>query len=354
MKKVLMVGNDQTVKGGITTVITQFLEYDWANKNIDFKFIPTYVEKNDIIKLLFFVIACIRIFLSMVLWRPDVIHIHMSYKGSFFRANFIQNMSLKFKIRVIVHLHGSEFKKWYNLCDAKKQEKIKGFLKKCDYLIVLGNEWKKNIMEIEPNTKIIVLNNTIKIPELQTKWNDKKFNILFMGVLIERKGVSDLLDAVDLIDDELKSKIQVTIAGTGKEEKLLKQKCSDLKLDNYINFAGWIDEKEKKKIYLDTQLLVLPSYNEGLPMAILEAISYGIPVVATNVGDISFAVENDINGYLISPHDIEGLKNKIIDVVTKGENNWKKLSENSRTIAIDKFSSDKYMNEFVKLYNEEK
>ncbi len=131
-------------------------------------------------------------------------------------------------------------------------------------------------------------------------------------------------------------------------------------IDSYINVrinANMLDDKAEvyyTEILKQYQLLVLPSYNEGLPMAILEAISYGIPVVATNVGDISFAVENNINGYLISPHDIEGLKNKIIDVVTKGENNWKKLSENSRTIAIDKFSSEKYMREFTKLYIKER
>lgn len=352
MKKVLMVGNDQTVKGGITTVITQFLQYDWKNEDIDFKFVPTYVEKNNIIKILFFIKAYIKIFFLMLIWNAEVIHIHMSYKGSFFRARAIQNMAMKFKIKVIIHLHGSEFKKWYDLSRLSQQRKIREFLRKCDVLIVLGKEWEKNILEIEPTTKITILNNAIEIPKCIAKWNDNKFNILYMGVLIERKGISDLIDAVYLIDNKLRNNIQVVIAGVGKEEKKLKQKCIDLKLEDCIKFIGWINENEKEEIYLNTQLLVLPSYNEGLPMAILEAISYGIPIIATDVGDISTAVENNFNGYLILPHDIENLKNKIVDVYKRGNNNWNMLSANSRSIAIEKFSIKKYMNKFIDLYKE--
>ena len=195
MRKILMIGNDLSVKGGITTVINQILDYEWKKENIELKFIPTYIEKNNFMKVIFFIIAYIRIFFYLIFWKPDKIHIHMSYKGSFIRASFIQKLSKSFKINIIVHLHGSEFKKWFNSLDRKKQEKVKAFIKETDTFIVLGKRWNDVIQEIEPKARIRIINNATPIPENSTYYNIP-FTILFLGVLIKRKGISDLIDSI--------------------------------------------------------------------------------------------------------------------------------------------------------------
>ena len=110
--KVLMLGNDPSVKGGITSVISQLLAHDWNSEGIDMKFIPTYVETNNVRKILFFAKALRRINKELKTNKPDVVHMHMSYKGSFTRKFFLHKLCKKNNIPDIIHLHGSEFKKW--------------------------------------------------------------------------------------------------------------------------------------------------------------------------------------------------------------------------------------------------
>lgn len=347
-----MVGNDKSVHGGITTVINQLKSYNWKEKKIKLDFIPTYIDKNILIKAIFFLIAYVKIFFYILIKRPDIIHIHMSYKGSFTRAYFIKNLSSFFKVKSVIHLHGSEFKKWYEQeCNIKKKEKVKRFLRECDAIIVLGKEWKKRILEIEPLSKVIVINNTVKIPNEKSQYNNKKFNVLFLGVLIKRKGVYELIQAINELNKKINlDNVKFFIAGNGIEEETLKLETKKNKIDKYIDFMGWINEEKKKELLKKSQLLVLPSYNEGLPMAILEAISYGIPVVATNVGDVSEAVENGKNGYLIEIGNVKQLTETMHKMIKTSKEEWEKFSNYSRNLAIHKFSDNKYFRNIERLY----
>ena len=83
--RVLLVGNDPSVKGGITSVITQILSHDWKSENIDMTFIPTYIETNTVNKVLYYIKAYIKIRRILKNKKIDVVHIHMSYRGSFYR-----------------------------------------------------------------------------------------------------------------------------------------------------------------------------------------------------------------------------------------------------------------------------
>ena len=348
-----MVGNHPSVKGGITSVINQLKSYDWEKENIEMKFIPTYLEKNNILKILFFGQAYIKILFEIIFWRPKVIHMHMSYKGSFARKYLIHKLCKVFNVREVVHLHGSEFKKWYDESSDEKKLKIRKLLKEVDRFIVLGSEWEHRIKLIEPLTSIIVVNNTVSIPQKTVKWNEQEFNIIFLGVLIKRKGVSDLLQAIYLLHQKgLLENVKLGIAGTGNEEEYLRNQCATLGLDKYVTFYGWTDGKKKEELLLNSQLFVLPSYNEGLPMAVLESMSYGLPVVSTYVGDLKEAVNNGENGYLVEPGDIKGLADALEYMITLTEDKWEKVSKSAREKAEEKFSDSNYKDILLHIYKD--
>lgn len=346
MTKVLMVGNAPTVKGGITTVINQFRNFDWNKKDIDLKFIPTYIDKNAIIKILYFIMAYVRIIFVCIFNKPDIIHIHMSYKGSFTRTYFIQKLAMKFKIKNIVHLHGSEFKKWYDTLDEKKKSKVRLLLYRSDKFIVLGNVWNDVIKNIEPNTKTIILKNSVKIPNVKVAFNDKK-TLLFLGVLIKRKGAHDLIEALSRI--KIKN-YKLLIAGSGIEEANLKELVNKYNLNENVEFLGWVDFEGKSKLLANSQILVLPSYNEGLPMSILEAMSYGIPILSTNVGDISTVVINGKNGYLCNPGNVELLSEHLSTLINMQKEQWEVLSNNARETIIKEYSEDEYFKLVEEMY----
>lgn len=167
--------------------------------------------------------------------------------------------------------------------------------------------------------------------------------------MIKRKGVADLIQAISLLKKEGSlNNIKFVIAGSGAEEANLKQQARELQVESWIEFAGWTDGKAKERYLKDSQALVLPSYNEGLPMAVLEAISYGLPVIATDVGDMAAAVRDGENGYLIHPGDVEAIADAILKVSNK--NQYDRFSKFSKELAITKFNEDGFFEQILKVY----
>lgn len=351
--KVLMVGNHSSVKGGITSVESQLLNHDWENDGVDLRFIPTYINTNAIMKSLYFGVAFAKVVTGLLIFKPDVLHMHMSYNGSFYRKYMIHKLCRMFGKKDIIHLHGSEFKKFYIESNTKTKNKIQTLLKECDRVIVLGDKWEKVIKEIEPYTNTFILRNAIKIPEIgSVKWEETQFKILFLGVLIKRKGVTDLLEAMNLLmmDGTLeKHNVKLIVAGNGEEKEYLNAKSKQLKIDKYVTFTGWVDGDKKISILKDCQLFILPSYNEGLPVSILEAISYGMPVISTNVGSIDEAVIEGRNGYLVEPGDTVSIADSIRNVCCSKEK-WLCMSEESKILANLKFDEKSYFDTLKRLY----
>ena len=105
--KIITCGNDAQVNGGITSVISQILDYNWNEKNIDMKFIPTYYGGNPLKWGIKYIGALVKLIKEFIVDKPLAVHIHMSYKGSFYRANIIAKLCQICDVKTIIHLHGS-------------------------------------------------------------------------------------------------------------------------------------------------------------------------------------------------------------------------------------------------------
>lgn len=348
--KVLTVGNHKSVKGGITSVIQQILSFDWNAVGVDMYFIPTYISGSLIKRIIFYIIAYIKIYFIIKRYNIDIVHIHMSYKGSFFRAFLIHKLCRKNNVTDIVHLHGSEFKSWYESTRVSTQLKVKQMLRECSSFIVLGNKWNSVVKQIEPTVTTSIISNSVHVSFKSAKWSQNKFQILFLGVLIKRKGIHDLLNALGLLkkNNQLKN-LKVIIAGSGPEKSQLLKLTDSLGLSDIVDFVGWTDDSNKESYFLDSQILVLPSYNEGLPIAILEALSYGLPIIASSVGDVPYAVEHSINGFLFLPGDVNNLAEYIF-MLSSDKSLYEKMSISSKKIAIRKFSDTVFFDNLLHNY----
>ncbi len=348
--KILIVGSDSSVKGGITSVIKRFLDYDF--KNVEISLLPTYIEENSVKKINFFAKSIINYLKKIKNNEFDIAHLHMSYKGSFFRKLIIIILSKLFNKKIILHLHGSEFEVFYKKSNRVLKSMIKFAFRASDKVIVLGKNWEEIIKRIEPRADVSIFTNAVDIPEYKAKLNNNKFNILFLGVLIKRKGIYDLIDAIKILKDNgtiSKFNLSFIIGGSGVEEAQIKSIINTYNLNTCINMVGWVDGTLKEKLLKESQLFVLPSYNEGLPMAILEAMSYGIPIISTNVGSIDEVVINDETGYLVSAGD----KYMLSDAITKSINDisvWKKMSDNAKMKIENEFNEKNYFYSIEKLY----
>lgn len=146
MLKILMIGNNKTVHGGITSVVNQILEHDWENDKITY--LPSYNGGSSINKLIYFAKSLIKFITIILFKKPDVVYYHMSHHGSFDRKYTFHKICKLFGIPDIIHLHGSEFQAWYDEVSKTKQEKVRKFLKECGAIIVLGEKWYDRINNI--------------------------------------------------------------------------------------------------------------------------------------------------------------------------------------------------------------
>ena len=99
---------------------------------------------------------------------------------------------------------------------------IRDILRKSDLVIALGRRWKDTIQEIEPFANIKIFNNSVSIPEYKVDLNDNRFNVLFLGVLIKRKGIYDLIEAIKILNNRKileKYNVKFIIGGSGKEKE---------------------------------------------------------------------------------------------------------------------------------------
>ena len=109
----------------------------------------------------------------------------------------------------------------------------------------------------------------------------------------------------------MEGKVIFHLGGIGKVAEL-KAMISHYHLHDIIDFKGWIGESEKEKLFREADAFILPSYNEGMPVCILEAMSFGLPILATRVGGIPEIMEHGVNGYLFNKADKEAMLQAIM------------------------------------------
>ncbi len=124
---------------------------------------------------------------------------------------------------------------------------------------------------------------------------------------MQKKGVYDIIEAAKRIENP---NVVINLYGDGELE-IFEKLIQENNLQDKVKIKGWISGEQKNKAIKESDIYILPSYNEGLPMSILEAMACGLPVISTPIGGIAEAVKDGVNGYLIQPGDYEALTEKI-------------------------------------------
>lgn len=237
--------------------------------------------------------------------KPDVI-LSMSIGKGF--NSYIAN-SL-FGIPYVIYVLGSDW-------SIARNRRIGGVffrqaLKKCSTVITQSNIIKNDILNRFPRSRIEVVPNGLALPH--KKANGDK--IVFLGRLNKVKGIEYLIDAVRRIENCP----ELVIAGAGPEESALKSRAEGLN----VKFAGRIPKADD--LYMQGKIFVLPSLSEGLPQVILEAMSFGLPVIATRVGGIPDVIDHGRTGFLVEPGNSDAIREHI-EILLADEALRRRMSE---------------------------
>ena len=310
---VVLIGADLTSNGGIASVIKSYYEsYLQGNYNYEILLLKTnfYKDKGIFFELLILIKSIIKILYLLIFRNVGILHIHTSAHFSFYRKSIFVIIGKIFRKKLILHIHASDFNSFF----LSTNFIIDFVIKLCDYTIVLCADWEVKLKIKYPNSKIYKIENPFqtRMSIGSTSLKNDQFNVLFVGFLIESKGVKDIIELAKLIKNHAISDIVIKIAGKGDLEDFIKEKIIDYSLEDVLKMIGWISGNNKDLAFGTANAFFLPSYKEGMPVSILEAMSYGLPIISTQIAGIPDIVESGVNGYLFSPGDVNGFFNAIL------------------------------------------
>ena len=344
-----MVGVDEQTKGGMWTVAENYLNDREFVRQTDLEYVATSITGSIPKRLVFTAKALLKIFAKLVGGKFDIVHVHMAERGSVYRKNIVITLAKMFGCKVVIHMHGAEFETWYRAMTADKQQGVRKILDKADKILILGEYWMEFISSLVAHKeRVCVLHNAVSVPE-ENGYDIQATELMFLGVVGQRKGIFDLLQAIKLADDRLLGEVRLKIYGPQKDTDI-EAEIRKLAISHRASYEGWLTADKKPEVFGKTALNILPSYNEGLPMTILETMAYGIPNISTNVAAIPEAVD-DTNGAIINPGDAQHLAEVIVQMMndkTLREEKSRKTYEKAKTA----FAIDVHVNKVLDIYRE--
>lgn len=309
--RILEIGPSETGScGGMAEVIRGIRKSRYLNKEFEIDSFPSYIDGKSAVRLFYSVYGYLRFLRRQK--QYDLFHIHTAEKGSTFRKNLYLRKIKKEGKRAVVHIHGAEYLSFYDGLNCRRKKIVDNFFRQADLVLALSEQWKRELEKRLSIADCQVLNNGVDTELFRTAACDvseRRNFFLMLGRLGARKGVYDLIDAVEIA---LKKNpgIKVCIAGDGEVEKV-RTLVAQKGLEQHIYVPGWIDESAKLKYLKSTATLILPSYHEGLPVAVLEGMAAGKAIISTTVGAIPEVVGTE-NGILVSPGDTAALAEALL------------------------------------------
>jgi glycosyltransferase involved in cell wall biosynthesis/O-antigen/teichoic acid export membrane protein len=250
--------------------------------------------------------AAVRVSAACILGGVDVIHVNLGAQGGCYRKMALLAVPRLLKTPYVLHLHGSAFERFWHEAPARARRRIDHLFRDAAQVVVLGEVWRRLVIERVPNaaSRIFVLPNAVGPIERRRPMDDGVVHILFLGELGVRKGSPVLIEALARVT--AKAPWRATLAGDG-DVGATRRSLSRLGLSDRAKAPGWVGPAQVDALLATADILALPSFEENLPMAVVEAFAAGLAVIATPVGAVPDLLLPGETGLMVSPGDVAGL-----------------------------------------------
>ena len=237
------------------------------------------------------------------------VHVNVAERLSLFRKSVIVVICRALGVPVVLHLHAAQLHHFYRALPGPLQALTRWVFSLPASCLVLGTAARRFVTEelgVPASRVEIVINGVPEPTEARRKVAPGALQrVLFLGNLSERKGVTDLLQALALPGFD-EARLEVSLAGGGDIDEY-QEKARKLGIDGFVRFEGWSDQREVSALMARADVLVLPSYDEGLPLVILEALANGVAVICSPVGEIPFVLTDGVNACFVQPGDVTAI-----------------------------------------------
>lgn len=279
------------------------------------------------------------------------VHVNMAERMSFFRKGMIVATCRALRVPVVIHLH-AQMRSFYRSLPSPAQGVMRWIFSLAQSVVVIGSGPRRFVIDelgVDPRKVDIVINGVPgpAVAPVRAIAADGIKRVVFVGRLCEPKGVSDLLAALAKANID-RSKVEVTLAGNGDIDGY-QRKAKDLGVDGFVKFAGWCNQEQVDALLAKSDLLVLPSHDEVLPLVVLEALANGVAVVCTPVGELPMVLSDGENACFVPVGDVDKLAQTLTQVLGD-DDKLLQLGRKGRELYEQQFSLERFFSSMARVH----
>lgn len=301
---VLMLGPPIDGRGGMSSVVAAYRDSGLLERE-GVRYVASTAEGKLLAKIARGGVALAAVAAGLLSRRVALLHIHVASGASFWRKACFCWMAFAARRPVVLHVHGGNFHEFYRLSPGWAQVYIRATFARVARVVVLSPAWIDRLAVLAPRRCFSVIWNPVTSWPVSRLAPNRHFRLLFLGRLERDKGVFDLVAAFAQALGGMGDAV-LQIAGEGDREPVIAL-ARDLGVADRVMILGWIEGESKRQVLADASVFVLPSYVEGLPVAMLEAMHCGVPVVTCPVGSIPEVAIDGVQALFVPPGDVAAL-----------------------------------------------
>jgi glycosyltransferase involved in cell wall biosynthesis len=348
-KRIVMLGTSADAWGGIAAVINAYRESGLFDR-FPVTYLTTHSTGRSLQKLRLAVCAWTSFVCLLVRGRALLVHAHAASGASFWRKACFLLPAFLFRVPTVLHIHAGPFPDFYlNECNPLARAFVRALLNRVDRVVVVSNRLKVFVESISAGHNVVTIYNPMPLPPLPDFAARAPAQVLFLGRLGRGKGTWDLLQAVRQVAVRHPG-IRLVLGGDGELEQA-RETSRALGIEAHVELPGWVGARAKAQLLAGATVCVLPSYSEGMPMSVLEAMSAGLAVIATPVGGIPEVLTDGVEGRLVPPGDVDALA-AALDHVLSDAQERRRMGMAGRARAENVFASARVVPLVENLYRQ--
>lgn len=339
-----MLGPSLDSRGGMATVVNGYINAGISDI-CDFEYIETTKPGNVMIKVLAGISAYARF--RKRLSGCDIVHLHIGAGVSPVRKAVFARAAKAARKPVVFHEHRGILAELYREGGESFARRTREFYELADVAVVLSEEWKAFFAEnVCDSSKVRVLHNSVAAPG-DSPAQGSADRVLFLGHMTDVKGPDVLIRA---IPEVLKTcpECLFIFAGDGDSQPY-RALADELGVLGSCEFVGWVAGGEKDALLRSCPVYCQPSRNEGMPMALLEAMGYERACIATRVGGVPQVVEDGHDGILVNPLDYKDIAKAITSLLGQRVN-AEQIGAAARAKVLSEFSPEANLRQLNDIY----
>ena len=352
----MVVGPPLESLGGMATVVGQMLAFDFAGR-YRIELLPSTLARRPLeppygkISRHIQQVRSLRDAIRRT--NASIVHIHTCSGFSFYRSVVDMIIGQQLGRRVVLHIHGAKFDEFHAREPLWRRRLVAWSLTRADRVVALSSRWRVKLQHMAPKARVEIVENAVEVPSVAARQRqDGPCRFALLARMDEWKGIDDLLNACT---DLRRHKVPVEVvlagpSGTAGNATVLCEKIRTRNLASMVRYAGPVHGEAKSSLLAAADAYVQPSHHEGMPIALLEALAYGLPVVATRVGAVPEVVGDEIHGLLVPPHRPDLLAHAMRRLATEDQNRLD-MSRAARALAVQRFGLARFQRDLTLLYD---